>query len=109
MAKLFSAATGCETSEAELDEAGERIFNLARAIDVRDHGRNRAIDESTLDNFMYPGKDDGVMIDRNKMLNLLDTYYELRGWDGVSGAPTREKLAALDLGDVADVLYPDAP
>ena len=109
MSKLFSAATGCETGEAELDEAGERIFNLARAIDVRDHGRNRAIDESTLDNFMYPGKDDGVMIDREKMLSLLDTYYELRGWDGVSGAPTREKLAALELGDVADVLYPDAP
>ncbi|MBC7237278.1 MAG: hypothetical protein H5T69_15660 [Chloroflexi bacterium] len=104
MAKLFSAATGYETSEAELDLAGERIWNLARAIDVRDHGRNRAIDESTLDGFMYPGKDDGVMIDRDKMLALLDCYYRLRGWDVATGVPTRAKLSELGLGDVADTL-----
>jgi hypothetical protein len=68
MSKLFSACTGYDVSEQELDLAGERIWNQLRAIDVRNHGRNRAIDESTIDGFMYPGKDDGVMLDRERFL-----------------------------------------
>ncbi len=104
MSKLFSAATGCETSEAELDTAGERIWSLHRAIDIRNHGRDRAVDESTIDGFMYPGKDDGVMPDRGQLVELLQTYYRLRGWNGVTGWPTRERLVALGLADVADEL-----
>lgn len=105
MSKLFSACTGFDTSERELDRAGERIWNLFRAIDVRDHGRDREIDESTFDGFMYPGKDDGVTPDRDKLVELLDTYYDLRGWDRDNGWPTKAKLVELGLGDVADALY----
>ncbi|HHX43943.1 MAG TPA: hypothetical protein GX714_08165 [Chloroflexi bacterium] len=104
MSKLFSAATGCETSEAELDRAGERIWNLHRAIDIRNHGRDRTVDESTIDGFMYPGKDDGVTPDREQLVKLLQTYYRLRGWNGANGWPTRARLEALDLADVADGL-----
>ena len=104
MAKLFSAATGCETSERELDRAGERISNLHRAIDVRNHARDRRIDESTIDGFAYPGKDDGVLLDRARFLPLLDTYYRLRGWNPANGWPTRGKLEELGLGSVADEL-----
>lgn len=104
MSKLLSACTGIDTSEQELDQAGERIWNLLRAIDVRDHGRDRRIDESTIDGFMYPGKDDGVMLDRRRFLKLLDAYYELRGWDVANGWPTRAKLEELGLQDVAEEL-----
>jgi aldehyde:ferredoxin oxidoreductase len=104
MAKLFSAATGCETNERELDLAGERIWNLHRAIDIRNHARDRRIDESTLDGFMYPGKDDGVTPDRQKLLELLDTYYRLRGWNPTNGWPTRAKLEELGLQEVAQEL-----
>lgn len=104
MARLFSAATGFETDERELDAAGERIWNLHRAIDVRNHGRDRRVDESTIDGFMYPGKDDGVLPDRSQLLRLLDTYYRLRGWNPANGWPTREKLEQLGLGRVADGL-----
>ncbi len=104
LSNLFSASTGSDMSEGELNQAGERIWNQLRAIDVRNFGRNRAIDETTLDGFMYPGKDDGVTPDREKMLVLLQKYYELSGWDARSGAPTRNKLEELDLGDVADGL-----
>jgi aldehyde:ferredoxin oxidoreductase len=104
MSKLFSACTGYDVSEAELDRSGERIWNQLRAIDVRNFGRNRAIDEFTIDGFMYPGKDDGVMLDREKFLTLLDKYYELSGWDTASGWPTRAKLEELGLSDVADEL-----
>jgi aldehyde:ferredoxin oxidoreductase len=104
MAKLLSACTGIETDQSELDKAGERIWNLLRAIDVRFYGRDRAIDESTLDGFMYPGKDDGVMLDRGRFLGLLDAYYDLSAWDRDHGWPTRHKLEALELGDIADKL-----
>ncbi|MGC9522748.1 MAG: aldehyde ferredoxin oxidoreductase C-terminal domain-containing protein, partial [Anaerolineae bacterium] len=104
MSKLFSTCTGYEISEAELDRAGERIWTQLRAIDIRNFGRNRAVDESTLDGFMYPGMDDGVMLDRQRFLRLLDTYYELSGWDLENGWPTRSKLEALGLDDVADEL-----
>ena len=51
---------------------------------------------------MFPGKDDGVMMDKDKFLKLLDKYYELRGWDKGNGWPTRAKLEELDLKEVAD-------
>ncbi|MFL7810138.1 MAG: aldehyde ferredoxin oxidoreductase C-terminal domain-containing protein, partial [Anaerolineae bacterium] len=104
MAKLLSTCTGCDLSEADLDCAGERIWNQLRAIDVRDFGRDRAIDESTIDGFLYPGKDDGVMLDRERFLPLLDAYYALSGWDPATGSPSRAKLEALGLSDVAEAL-----
>ncbi len=104
MSKLLSACTGYDISEGELDCAGERIWNQLRAIDVRNFGRDRAVDESTIDGFMYPGKDDGVLLDREKFIPLLDKYYELSGWDITNGYPTRARLEELGLGDVADGL-----
>ena len=104
MSRLLSVCTGYEVNEKELDRAGERIWNQLRAIDVRNFDRNRAIDESTIDGFMYPGKDDGVMLDREKFLKLLDKYYELSRWDLTTGRPTRAKLEELGLADVADEL-----
>lgn len=104
MSKLFSTCTGFDISEKELDKAGERIWTQLRAIDVRNFGRNRAIDESTLNGFMHPGKDDGVVLDREKFLKLLDKYYELCGWDIQNGYPTRVKLEELGIGDVAEQL-----
>jgi hypothetical protein len=104
MSRLLSATTGQEIDEAALDRAGERIWTLLRAIDVRYFGRDRAVDESTLDGFMYPGKDDGVMLDRERFLRLLDVYYAQSGWDQAHGWPTRSRLSSLGLDDVADGL-----
>ncbi len=104
MAKLFSAVTGCETSEAELDRAGERIFNLLRAIDVRDHGRNRTIDEATAQSLAFPAFTEGEVLDMDKFKHMLTRYYQVRGWDPKTGWPTEEKLCALNLADVAETL-----
>jgi len=104
MSKLFSTCTGYDVSEKELNKSGERIWNLFRAIDVRNFGRNRSIDESTLNSFAYPGKDDGVVLDREKFMKLLDKYYELSGWNVNKGYPSKAKLEELGIGDVADGL-----
>ena len=104
MARLLSACTGDDVSEEALDRAGERIWNQLRAIDVRTFGRERAIDESTLDGFSYPAWEDGVLLDRERFLVMLTKYYELSGWNRANGWPTRAGLEALGLGDVAEEL-----
>jgi aldehyde:ferredoxin oxidoreductase len=104
MSKLLSACTGHEMDEETLDRAGERIWNQLRAIDVRYFGRERAIDESTLDGYAYPAREDGVVLDRTKFVALLTKYYALSGWNPVNGWPTRARLEKLGLGDVADGL-----
>ena len=102
--KLFSACTGHETSEKELDRAGARIFNLLRAIDIRNHGRHRRIDELVAESLTHPAFTDGVILDLEKFAGVLDTYYDLRGWDRATGWPTRAKLEELGLAEVADTL-----
>ena len=42
-------------------------------------------------------------VEGTAMDGVLDVQYEAqRGWDRATGWPTRERLEALDLGDVAD-------
>ena len=36
---------------------------------------------------------------------MLDAYYEARGWDKKTGKPTRKKLVELGLVDVAEELW----
>ncbi|MBS7627231.1 hypothetical protein KEJ36_00125, partial [Candidatus Bathyarchaeota archaeon] len=97
---LFSAATGIDISEARLDRAGERIYNLERAILVRE-GRSRKMDETVIPHFKLPDRYDGTRLDEEKFRCLLEEYYQLRGWDVETGIPTKRKLEELGLGDVA--------
>ncbi|MEM2876203.1 MAG: aldehyde ferredoxin oxidoreductase N-terminal domain-containing protein, partial [Candidatus Bathyarchaeia archaeon] len=101
-AKLFSAATGIDVSEGELDQIGSRIYNLERAIMVRE-GRTRRDDESVIPYFQKPDRA-GIRLDVEKFRVLMDEFYELRGWDVKTGWPRRETLEKLDLKDVADEL-----
>ena len=101
-AKLFSAATGVNMDEEELDRAGDRIYNLERAIMVRE-GRTRSLDETVIPYFEKPDRA-GIRLDVEKFRALMDEFYILRGWDPVTGWPKREKLEELGLKDVADEL-----
>jgi len=105
--KLFSSATGIEMTEAELNKAGERIYNLIRAVMVREMGtRDMRHDHDVLPDhyFDHPcPTTQSPPVDREKFDALLGMYYELKGWDE-DGLPTRSKLEELDLGDVADEL-----
>jgi aldehyde:ferredoxin oxidoreductase len=104
MSRLYAACTGHAVSEAELDLAGERVFNLLRAIDVRDHGRSRDVDWATAQSLTHPAFTDGIELDLERFGPMLDRYYALRGWNPENGWPTRKRLEALSLHDVADSL-----
>ena len=48
------------------------------------------------------GPSKGMTIDRAKFEDLKDAFYELRGGDKKTGAPTRRTLEELGLKNVAD-------
>lgn len=118
--QVFSAVTGRETDEQELNQYGERIFNLCRAILAREgwsgrHGdrlmnfiHNQPFQESRRERgFIVPGKDgqtlskQGNVLEKEAFEKMKDEYYQLRGWDVPSGLQTRSKLYELGLQDIA--------
>jgi aldehyde:ferredoxin oxidoreductase len=109
---LFTAATGVEKSVEEFYQCVERGSNMERALQIRHFGRSRQDDEGVIpyfgteENLVNPFIGTKQAIDRDKFLELMDRYYELRGWDQVTGWPTQEKLLELGLDDVASRLYP---
>jgi aldehyde:ferredoxin oxidoreductase len=87
-------AVGIGMGKKQFYEVGERIYNLTRLFNVRE-GLSRKDDY--LPAKMYVGRrDTGWRLTREDFERLLDTYYELRGWDR-NGIPTPERLKSLDL------------
>jgi aldehyde:ferredoxin oxidoreductase len=121
--RLFSAVTEKETDEAGLRLYGERIFNLQRAILLRDGWRSKE-DDTPGDyaftepimadwmntNLVVPGPGDeeasvkGRVLDRADFEQIRSEFYELRGWDVKTGLQKKETLEMLDMVDVAEDL-----
>ena len=105
---LLSAVTGVDFTVGRLWMAGERIWNLRRAIMVLREDRHRSDD--TLNHYWFEqvvGAGDETLpepLDRAQWEALKDRYYTRRGWDPDNGRPTRAKLEELALGEVADTL-----
>jgi len=105
-ASLMEAVTGFIYTPDDILQVGERINNLAHAFNVRE-GLTRADDtlpERLLTEPLKGGASKGHFISRDELNQMLDEYYEARGWDVETGAPSREKLEELGLGYVADHL-----
>ncbi|MBW2369548.1 MAG: hypothetical protein JRH15_16885 [Deltaproteobacteria bacterium] len=117
LSRALSAVTGCDIDVNTLVKAGERIWNMRRAVIIKSEGRTRETD-CYLDNFYdvvwEDPHDSGEVgerlvvlkayVDKKKFEALKDRYYQLAGWDVKTGWPTRQKLEALDLADIADEL-----
>lgn len=105
--KLFDAATGLNMGIDGLEKAAERAINLARALQIRNHDRSREDDMSPSWYFRdYPSKtkEGPRTADEKNIGKLLDSFYELRGWDIETGRPKRNKLEELDMKDIANEL-----
>ncbi|MHC4600995.1 MAG: aldehyde ferredoxin oxidoreductase N-terminal domain-containing protein [Planctomycetota bacterium] len=89
---FISAASGIDMDEEGLKKTSRRIRNLVRAVSIR-RGLRRADEKPPEDHWKkrFP--------DLEKQ--LLDTYYEFKGWNE-QGIPTRETLHDLDLDYVAE-------
>jgi aldehyde:ferredoxin oxidoreductase len=105
-ARLMRGVTGMSFSPEEIEKVGERVNNLAKAFNVRE-GFTRADDtfpERLMTEPLKEGASKGQMISKADLDKMLDEYYAERGWDVLTGMPTRAKLVELRLGYVADAL-----
>jgi aldehyde:ferredoxin oxidoreductase len=100
---LVNAACGLSWTVADMMKSGERGWNLKRAINNR-LGLTRANDKLPKA-FFEPYEQGGAAGYIPPFAEMLEAYYEARGWDKVSGRPTREKLLELGLEAAARDLY----
>jgi len=102
LAELYTLVTGIETKPEDMQTAGERIYNLEKAYNVREGWTKK--DDYPPPRVMQDPIPDGVakgsMVRQEEFETMLDAYYEARGWDK-DGIPTKQKLASLGLSDVA--------
>lgn len=114
--RTFTAVTGIDMDEKRLHEYGERIFNLERAILLRE-GRRPLLDDDVAEfnytqpvqavfmnpDVLVPGPEDqvlsrkGMTLDRKTFDIMRREFYELRGWDPETGVQLPETLTRLGL------------
>jgi aldehyde:ferredoxin oxidoreductase len=99
----FDVTVGIHLTEGQLRQIGERIVNLNRGFNVREGIRRK--DDSLprrLTHVPAPeGPSKGQVVELDQML---DEYYEQRGWHLETGLPKKETLHRLGLDDIADDL-----
>jgi len=105
LAGVITAVTGETTTVDDLQTIGARRLNMLRAFNARE-GITREAD--TLPKRLFEpllgGPTDGQAVDRAELEAALAIYYEMAGWDPVTGNPTRVTLESLELGWMADEL-----
>jgi aldehyde:ferredoxin oxidoreductase len=94
LAEVLEIVTGMSITADQVQVIGERIVNLQRAYNIRE-GLNRK-DDGLPDRFTKvpapEGPPKGHVVD---MENLLDEYYDLRGWEKETGLIKEDKLREL--------------
>ncbi len=99
LAGVISAVHGEELTVSDLMTLGARRLNMLRAFNARE-GITR--EQDTLPKRLFEplegGPSDGKALDRDQFEAALNTYYEMAGWDPVTGNPTAETLDGLGLG-----------
>ncbi len=99
---MLNSLTGFNFSESDLFKIGERIYNIEKIFNVRE-GMRRKDDTLPVRWFTEKqpaGPSKGELIEAGKFEEMLDEYYEFRGWDK-EGIPTKAKLQELGLQDYA--------
>jgi aldehyde:ferredoxin oxidoreductase len=102
LSELVSSLTGWDISGQELLDIGERVYNLQRMINVRE-GVGRKDDQLPERVRKRPEFGQYSSVAECEIRNyeqMLDEYYQARGWSRETGIPTKEKLQQLGLGSL---------
>jgi aldehyde:ferredoxin oxidoreductase len=97
-ADLVNAAAGTDFTADDIWKIGERLNNTAKLFNMRE-GFTRKDDtfpKRILTEPIKEGSSKGQLISRKDLDEMLDEYYEARGWDK-NGVPTPAKLKELGL------------
>ena len=103
IAEGLTYATGIEVTANSLKTIGERIYNLMRAYNAI-HGITRADDRLPRRFTEEPSPSAGAKGEIAHAEEMLDEYYDLRGWDRERGWPTTGTLERLGLTQVVERL-----
>jgi aldehyde:ferredoxin oxidoreductase len=107
MAKIISAALGREVSMQDLMKIGERISHIRQAFNAREgidpQSRKMSSGRPVGVPPLGAGPTANVTVDAESMRA---NYFKGMGWDLKTGKPSRERLMALGLDDVAQDLWP---
>ncbi len=98
-ADMLSALTGWEIDGWELLKVGERVTNLQRLFNTRE-GFGR--DDDLIPERVRKIPSFGIYKDEQRCAiqdyeGMLNEYYEARGWDLITGKPSKDKLRELGL------------
>ena len=121
--QILAAITGRNIDEVEFFEIGERVFNLQRAVLIRQGWKGREDDiimpylfeepiETTFfsANCMVPGKNGqmvsrkSTVVDKTEFEKMKSEFYSLRGWDESSGLQLKSTMKKLGLAVIAEDL-----
>ena len=96
LVSLINAACRLDLNIGDALRCGERAWNLKRAINIRLGLRreNDRLPKSMLTPYPPGGGSEGYVPPLDEMLQA---YYAVRGWDILTGVPTREKLVELGM------------
>ncbi len=101
---LLRGATGWNSTVWELMKVGERAIHLTRAFNFVSGFTGE--DDWLPARFFEPFKSgplEGVAINEEELMQALQTYYGMIGWDK-EGIPRKEKLEELDISWVSSIL-----
>jgi aldehyde:ferredoxin oxidoreductase len=91
----------------DLIDIADRVYTLERAFNIRE-GESRSSDTLPVRFMTEPipsGPAAGKCVPKETLDKLLDETYEKRGWDKVTGYPTRETLHRLGLDSLIADIY----
>jgi len=101
--EMVRAVTGWDFGTVELMTAGERVANLSHAFNLRE---GIGPEEDRLpDRFFEPlpdGRLKGTGLSPRQLKEAVGLLREMKGWDPITGIPSRARLEALDIGWVAE-------
>lgn len=95
---IVKFATGWDITLWEMLKVGERAITMARIFNVREGFTGK--DDTLPERFFQPirsGAMKGQKISKNEFNAALKLFYEMMGWSGEKGIPTKAKLCELDI------------
>jgi len=102
LAELYTLVTGIKMTRAQLQKAGERVYNMEKAYNIRegwtrkdDYPPPRIIEDPIPD-----GVAKGSLVPKKEFDLMLNAYFKARKWNS-KGIPTKQKLADLGLNKIA--------
>lgn len=105
LSELYTLVTGINITPEKMKDAGERIYNLEKAYNIRE-GWKKNDDyppPRVMEDPIPSGVAEGSLVKKEEFEAMLNAYFEARGWNK-DGIPTRWKLLELGLEDIAEDL-----